>query len=62
MASTQISSVNGIEIREVETGTVIEHHGCKMTVSDKHAVQVANIIYCTPAQFKAISQAASQKK
>lgn len=62
MPSTQISSFGSIDIREVETGTVIEHHGCKMTVSDKHAVQVGNIIYCTSAHFKAITQAASPKK
>ena len=62
MPSTQISSFGGIDIREVETGTVVEHHGCKMTVSDKHAVKVGNVIYCTASHFKAISQAASQKK
>ena len=61
MPSVQISRIGGIEIREVEPGTVIEHHGCKMTVNDKHAIQAGGVIYCTPAQFKAMSAASKQK-
>lgn len=61
MASSTIDRIDGVEIRQVEPGTVIEHHGCKLTVSDKCAVRVGGVIYATPAHFRAILKAAAVK-
>lgn len=45
---------NGMDIFEVEPGTVIEHEGEKRTVTETEAVVKGRRVYMTPAQFAAL--------